>query len=64
MAWSFDYFLLRFHVSGNSWLLNKKYAYGGTESRREEIHRMIVSNWKDSPVEEYDKPSYIASKKQ
>ena len=64
MAWSFDHFLLRFHVSGNSWPLNGKHAHGGTESRREEICRMIVYNWKDSPVEEYDRPSHIASKKQ
>ena len=64
MAWSFDHFLLRFHVSGDSWPLNGKHARGGTESRREEIYRMIVYNWKDSPVEEYDRPSHIASKKQ
>ena len=64
MAWSFDHFLLRVHVSGNSWPLNGKHARGGTESRREEIYRMIVYNWKDSPVEEYDRPSHIASKKQ
>jgi len=64
MAWSFDHFLLRFHVSGNSRPLNGRHAHGGTESRREEICRMIVYNWKNSPVEEYDRPSHIASKKQ
>ena len=64
MAWSFDHLLLRFHVSGNSWPLNGKNAHGDTESRREEIYRMIVYNWKVLPVEEYDRPNHIASKEQ
>jgi len=55
MTCSFDHFLLRFHVNGDSWQLNEKHAYGGTESRREEIYGMIIYKWKDSPVEECDR---------
>jgi len=44
--------------------LNRKHACGDNESRREEICRMIVYNWKVLSVEEYDRPNYIASKEQ
>ena len=42
------------YVSGNSRPSNGKHAYGGTETKREEMWGVIIYKWKDPPVEECD----------